>query len=72
MPFRLRNATQTFLRLIEEVLRGLPFVFAYIDDVLIASRNINEHQDHVLQVFKRLAHFGLKINVSKCDFVVSK
>ena len=26
----------------------------------------------MLQVFKRLAHFGLKINVSKCDFSVSK
>ena len=68
MPFGLRDAAQTFQRLIDEVLRGLPFAFAYIDDVLIASRDINEHQDHLLQVFER--HFGLKIN--KCDFAVSK
>ena len=72
MPFGLRNAAQTFQRLIDEVLRGLPFAFAYIDDVLIASRDIDEHQDHVLQVFERLAHLGLKINVSKCGFAVSK
>ena len=72
MPFGLRNAAQTFQRLIDEVLRGLPFAFAYIDDVLIASSDIKKHQDHLLQVFERLAHFGLKINLSKRDFAVSK
>ena len=72
MPFRLRNAAQTFQRLIDEVLRGLPFAFAYIDDVLIASCDIKEHQDHLLQFFERLTHFGLKINLSKCEFAVSK
>ena len=72
MPFGLRNAAQTFQRLIDEVLRGLPFAFAYIDDVLIASRDTKEHENHMLQIFERLAHFGLKINVSKCDFAVSK
>ena len=72
MPFGLRNAAQTFQRLIDEVLRGLPFAFAYIDDVLIASCDIKEHQDYLLQVFERLTHFGLKINLSKCEFAVSK
>ena len=71
MPFGLRNAAQTFQRLIDEVLRGLPFAFAYIDHVLIASCDIKEHQDHLLQVFERLTHFGLKINLSKCEFAVS-
>ena len=50
----------------------LPFAFANIDDVLIASCDIKEHQDHLLQVFERLTHFGLKINLSKCEFAVSK
>ena len=72
MPFGLRNAAQTFQRLIDEILKGLPFAFAYIDDVLIVSRDIKEHQDHLLQVFERLTHFGLKINLSRCDFAVSK
>lgn len=72
MPSGLCNAAQTFQRLIDEVLRELLFAFAYIDDVLIASHVMNEHQDHMHQVFKRLAHFGLKTNVYKCDFAVSK
>ena len=72
MPFRLRNAAQTFQWIIDKVLRGLPFAFAYINDVLVASHDIKEHHDHMLQVFKRLAHFDLKINVSRCDFAISK
>ena len=37
MPFGLRNAAQSFQRFMDEVTRGLPFVFTYIDDLLIAS-----------------------------------
>lgn len=72
IPFELGNATQTFQRLIDKVLRGLIFAFSYIDDVLIASRNNTEHQQHVEQVFQKLEHFGLKINAEKCTFAVSK
>jgi len=39
MPFRLRNAAQTFQRFINEVLRGLDFAYAYLDDILVASRS---------------------------------
>ena len=46
MPFGLRNAAQTFQRFIDTVLRGLPFVFAYIDDLLIASTSEDEHEEH--------------------------
>ena len=34
MPFGLCNAAQTFQRLIDEVLRGVPGCYAYIDDIL--------------------------------------
>ena len=37
MPFSRRNATQTFERFIDLVLRGLYFCFVCIDDILIAS-----------------------------------
>ena len=37
MTFGLKNAAQTFQSLINKVLRGLPFVFASLDDVIIAS-----------------------------------
>ena len=37
MPFGLHNAAQTFQRFIDQVLQGLPFSYAYLDDLLIAS-----------------------------------
>ncbi|BHF60215.1 hypothetical protein SprV_0100317800 [Sparganum proliferum] len=65
MPFGLRNAAQTFQRFIDHVLHGLPFVYAYIDDLLVASRN-EEHKEHLALVFDRLDKFGVVINPSKC------
>nr|VZI42314.1 unnamed protein product [Spirometra erinaceieuropaei] len=59
MPFGLRNATQTFQRFIDQVLRGLDFVYAYIDDLLVASSE-----------FERLDSFGVVINAAKCEFGV--
>ncbi|BHF80779.1 hypothetical protein SprV_0702390700 [Sparganum proliferum] len=66
MPFGLRNAAQTFQRFIDRVLRGLPFVYAYIDDLLVASRNAEEHKEHLALVFDLLDQFGVVINPSKC------
>ena len=66
MPFGLRNAAQTFQRFIDEVLRGLDFVYAYIDDVLIASSSEAEHLTHLNILFNRLSEYGIVINPSKC------
>ncbi|XP_052901535.1 uncharacterized protein LOC128309181 [Anopheles moucheti] len=51
MTFGLRNAAQTFQRLIHEVVRGLDFVFPYIDDLFIASSSPEEHREHLRQLF---------------------
>nr|VZI45887.1 unnamed protein product [Spirometra erinaceieuropaei] len=66
MPFGLRNAAQTFQRFIDRVLRGLPFVYVYIDDLLVAIRNAEEYKEHLALVFDRLDQFGVVINPSKC------
>lgn len=65
MSFGLRNAPSTFQRFITEVLRGLDFVFAYLDDVLVASTSEEEHKEHLAQVFDRLQQYGLRINIAK-------
>ena len=43
-------------RFIDEVTRGLQFVYAYIDDILITSNNATEHEQHLRQLFERLRH----------------
>lgn len=68
MTFGLRNAAQTFQRFIDEVLQGLDFVYAYIDDILIASASLDEHMGHLRVVCERLKQYGLVINPSKCVF----
>ena len=68
MPFGLRNAAQTFQRLMDEVLRGLPYVYAYIDDILVASKDDDSHKQHLREVFRRLSHYGLRLNLDKCVF----
>ena len=66
MPFGLRNAAQTFQRFIDHVLRDFDFVFSYIDDILLASRDEAEHISHLRLVFQRFADYGLTINPKKC------
>lgn len=68
MTFGLCNAAQTFQRLIHEVLRGLDFVFPYMDDIGIASKNEADHRKHLRLVFERLKSHNLAINVAKCEF----
>lgn len=68
MPFGLRNAGQTFQRFIDQVLRGLDFIFVYIDDILIASETFEQHQEHVSLVLDKLAVHHININIQKCHF----
>ncbi|GBM97532.1 Transposon Tf2-9 polyprotein [Araneus ventricosus] len=40
----------------------------YIDDVLVASKNEEEHISHLRILFKRFQDQGIRINPSKCNF----
>ncbi len=71
MPFGLMNAAQTFQRLMDRLFRGLPFVFNYLYDHLIASWTLEEHMEHLAQFFQVLQDNGLVINPAKCHFAAS-
>jgi len=68
MPFGLRNAAQSFQKLMDSVLRGLNYCHCYIDDILIASPDLKTHRLHLREVFQRLLNNRLSINVAKCVF----
>ncbi len=68
MPFGLRNAAQTFQRFMDDVLRDLPFVFCYLDDLLVFSASREEHLRHLDAVFTALTRHGLRLSLEKCQF----
>ena len=72
MPFGLCNAPQTFQRFLDSIFRDLPFVFVYIDDILIASKDVDEHRIHLETVIQRLCNNKLHVALEKCVFAVSK
>ena len=75
MPFGLTNAPAVFQRLVQEVLEGLnpkegpDFVTTYLDDILIFSKTLQEHDRHLRLVMDRLVEAGLKLNPAKCTFL---
>ncbi|GBM12503.1 hypothetical protein AVEN_188683-1 [Araneus ventricosus] len=72
MSFGLRDAPSTFQRFINEVFFGLDFVFAYLDDILVASSTEDEHSEHLKVVFSRLEQYGLCINLGKSVMEVNR
>ena len=71
MPFGLTNAPPTFQRTMEKILRDVRFrnAMVYLDDIIIYSRNIDDHFVHLRDVFKRIQEAGLTLNPIKCEFV---
>ena len=55
----------------DQVLYGLPFMYSYLDDMLVASHNAAQHLEHLRQVFTCLQDHGLQIHPSKCIFGVA-
>jgi Reverse transcriptase (RNA-dependent DNA polymerase) len=54
MPFGLKNAGMTFQRLMDRIMFNIPYMFVYVEDMLIASRSLEEHRRHVQEVLRRL------------------
>jgi hypothetical protein len=70
MPFGLTNAPSTFVRLMNEVLYLFigKFVVLYFDDILIYSKSLNEHIEHLRDIFCALRETRLFANFEKCTF----
>ena len=72
MPFGLRNAAQTFQRFMDHLFRGLDFCYVYVDDLLIASKSLEDHILHLRTGFQRFRQYSLNLNVTKSSFAQTK
>lgn len=70
MPFGLTNAPATFQHFINDCLRDYLDVFctAFLDDILIYSDTLEEHQSHVAKVLEALRQNGVLLKPEKCQF----
>jgi hypothetical protein len=68
MPFELSNTAQTFQCLMDTLFKDFPFIFIFLDNMLIFSRSRTEHHCHLDTVLSVLAANGLHINPTKCLF----
>lgn len=54
----------------DNVFRGIDFVYCYIDDIIIMYESPQQHREHLRIVFEILRRYGLIINPNKCHFGV--
>ncbi len=71
LPFGLKNAGVTFQRLMNKVLQDLigKCCFVYIDDIVVYSRDIQQHFQDLKKVFAALESAGLTFNLKKYKLV---
>ena len=74
MPFGLCNATATFQRLMANVLTSVMqsygnLVMCYVDDVIIATEDVEQHLERLDEVLSAIQGAGFKCKPSKCSIM---
>ena len=74
MPFGVANAYLQFMHLVQDALHGYldVFVVVFIDDILVYSKSIAKHAEHLRLIFERLRKQQLFAKASKCTLHVSE
>ena len=74
MPFGLSGGPSTYARLVQMVLRGIPYNIAlpYLDDTVVHSRTLEEHFQALHRVLEAHSRAGLKLQPDKCQLFQDK
>ena len=74
MPFGLTNIPATFMALMNKAFQPYldKFVIVFIDDILVYSRNKEEHEQHLRTVLQTLREKQLYAKFSKCEFWIDE
>jgi hypothetical protein len=68
MPFGLANAPAMFTLMMQDALQDLPATLIFMDDILIFSKTLEDHQNDLRAVLQRLRQHKLFAKPDKCEF----
>lgn len=73
MPQGITNAPSTFQRLMERVMGSINLkdVLVFLDDIIVFSHSLEEHETRLKHVLQQLREHGLKLSPKKCHFFQS-
>ena len=68
VQFGLAQTPAYFQELMTGILKDFKFAIAYLDDIIIFSKTLQEHLSHIRKVFKKLQSAKLSMKMNKCNF----
>ena len=68
LPFGVKVVPAIFQQVMDTILSGLDFAVGYFDDILMKSKSIIKHKEHVYKVFfTKIQDHGFKLKDTKCE-----
>ena len=71
LAFGLSNGPASWQKYVDGILKGIEHTFCYLDDILVATEDMEQHLSVVKQIFERLEEHGLTLALDKCTFAES-
>ena len=65
--FGIASARAMFQRVMDNLIKGIPNVCGYLDDILVTGVNEVEHDRNLRKVLERLEKAGIRLNENKCQ-----
>ena len=67
LPFGIKCATEIFQRIMDNMLEGIQGAAAIMDDILVAGKNMKDHDMTLRKVIEKATEYNLKLNMDKCS-----
>ena len=67
LPFGLSSAPAIFQKFIEQLVRDIPGVACYLDDIMVTGRSEQEHLNNLQMTMDKLHYSGLRLRLEKCQ-----
>jgi len=70
--FGVKHVSSHVQRVMIMIFRDMPFVIIYVDNIIIYSKTLEEHRDHVRLVIDRCTEFNIILTPGKCQFACTE